>query len=69
LITGIPLALQQAEMYLGLKISLPDIVNHWMMRVVFACALVMKVMAKLPTKQSAEQSPETHPYTIKQINK
>lgn len=69
LVTGIPLALQQADMFLGFHIPLPDLVNHWMMRVVFACGLVVKLMTKLPTVQSAEQSPETHPYTINQINK
>lgn len=48
LVTGIPLFIQQLEMFTGLKIALPDVVNHWIVRVVFWCGIVIKVMAKLP---------------------
>jgi hypothetical protein len=51
LITGIPLFIQQIEMFTGLKIALPDVVNHWVVRVVFWCGVVVKVMAKLPVHQ------------------
>ncbi len=60
LITGIPLAIQQAEMFLGLKIALPEVVNHWMVRVVFACGLIVKIMAKLPVIDSSSYTQQTN---------
>jgi hypothetical protein len=53
LVTGIPLAIQQIEMFTGLKIALPDVVNHWVVRVVFWCGIVVKLMAKLPVTNPA----------------
>jgi len=51
LLTGIPLAIQQFELLTGISIKLPELINHWMMRVVFASGIVMKFMAKLPVTQ------------------
>jgi len=51
LLTGIPLAIQQFELFTGVQIKLPEMVNHWMIRVLFGCGLVMKFMAKLPVTQ------------------
>jgi hypothetical protein len=51
LITGIPLFIQQVEMFTGLHIALPDVVNHWVTRVIFWCGVMVKIMAKLPVHQ------------------
>lgn len=51
LITGIPLFIQQVEMFTGLEIPMPDVVNHWVTRVVFWCGVIVKLMAKLPVVQ------------------
>lgn len=48
LVTGIPLFLQQIEMFTGMKITLPEIVNSTLIRIVFWCGVIVKVMAKLP---------------------
>jgi hypothetical protein len=61
LITGIPLFIQQIEMFTGLKIALPDVVNHWVVRVVFWCGVVVKVMAKLPVHQPPIEDGEKIP--------
>jgi hypothetical protein len=73
LVTGVPLFLQQLDMFLGFHIPLPDIVNHWVVRVVFWCGLIVKLMAKLPTSDtptmvSDEKKKAVYPFT-NQINK
>lgn len=65
LITGIPLFLQQVEMFTGLQLPLPDVVNHWITRVVFWCGLVVKLMAKLPVSTPPDQNPQDNPFTTK----
>jgi hypothetical protein len=65
LITGIPLFIQQVEMFTGLEVPLPDIVNSTLVRVVFWCGLVVKFMGKLPVTTPPEFKPEQHPFTTK----
>lgn len=70
LITGIPLFLQQLDIFLGFHIPLPDVVNHWVVRVVFWCGFVVKMMAKLPTAETPTQVSDVkqtnvYPFTTK----
>lgn len=50
IVTGLPLAIQQFEMFTGIKVfeSLPEVVNSTFIRVVFFCGVIVKIMAKLP---------------------
>jgi len=71
LLTGIPLFIQQLEMFTGLEINLPDVVNGIVIRIVFWCGLIVKIMAKLPVTppptDNGVQVPqeEALPFTVK----
>lgn len=74
LITGIPLAIQQFSMITGVEIALPDVVNFWVIRVIFWCGVVTKIIGKLPVTSTdrpvtsdgkVEAKTEVLPYTAK----
>lgn len=54
LITGIPLFLQQIQLATGMSISLPEVVNSWVIRAIFWAGVVMWWMAKMPVKDPSK---------------